>query len=228
MPKSTIITRRQLLESTRESSEIKAFAVSESLTDLALLNALSATVSHSLRKRNIFKVAFVAVLLNTSRSIRVKRVILTLPLRVEPIEVTSRSCGNVLEALHTFLFVTHRVHLESSVSLSTYQIKNELSEVSTLVIFLIKHTDKRLEVSIRIRFGSRNVVEHDEAIALFNAEYEAVLSHTARVSADGRRVNCRPKNSTLVKSLLFKQPVAVNFRNTVFAHFFTYRIKFLP
>jgi len=70
MPKSTVITRRQLFKGAGESSEIKAFTVSKSLANLALLNALSTTVSHSLRKRNIFKVAFVAVLLDTSGSIR--------------------------------------------------------------------------------------------------------------------------------------------------------------
>jgi len=210
MARSTIITWRQVFKSLSEGREIEALAVPKSLAHLALLNTLSATVSNGLGKLEIFIHALVAGDSSSSTGTGFLG---------EPFEVANRTSHRVLHALDTLLLVFHRVEAEGGVGVTTNNVENELTEVATFVVFLIEHTNEGLEIRKRISARLGNVEGDDETVALLHAEHEAILPHAARVPANAGGIVVSAESTALFESLLFKQPEAVNFRNTVFAHF---------
>nr|QBK91878.1 MAG: hypothetical protein LCPAC304_02170 [Pithovirus LCPAC304] len=125
--------------------------------------------------------------------------------RLEPVPVTHGLHTYVLGAFHAFLFVVHRVELVRGIGVGTHNVQNKLSEVTAFVVFLVEHTNERLQNCKRVVGLLGNVEGKHETIALFHAEHETVFLHATRVLANVGRVNeVGIENTTLVESLLFK------------------------
>jgi len=210
MPALAIIAWREVFKSLSKCSQVEAFTVAQSLTHLTLLDTLGTTVSDSLGQQKVFIHALVAA--DGSSATGTES-------RSEPLVVAYRAGNRILHALHALLLVLDRVETEGGVGITTNNIEDELAEVTARVVFFVEDTDQRLEISQRIRAGLGDVEGNDETVALFNTEHETILPHATRITANAGRVVVSAESTTLFESLLFKQPVAVNFRNTVFAHF---------
>jgi len=179
-------------------------------------------VAYSLREEFVF--AFAARFHSASRTPILSR-------RIEPVEISSRLEAGEFSALDAFLFVAHRVELVGSVGIRTNNIKHPLSEVSTFVVFLVEHTNQRLvhKMFKGVVMFLRDVESHNKAVALFYAECVTVFPYAARVLAGVVVIKMiTGESATFFESLRFNKPIAVNFWNTVFAHFLHGKIKFLP
>jgi hypothetical protein len=211
MDPSAIITGGQFFECSSERGEVETFTIPESLADLPLLDAFGGTVCYGLWKQLIVALVASDGASTTSASTR-----------LEPVPVSNRLEGNVLGALDAFLLVVYSVELVGGVGVGANHVKNKLLEVTAFIVFFIEYTNERLENSQRIVTSLGNVESNDETVALFYTENKAILTYTTRVLANVGGIDLISEDTALFESLLFEDPISVNFRNTVFTHFFTY------
>jgi hypothetical protein len=173
---------------------------------------------YSLGKETI--VAFVTILESTSIS--------GLKSGLEPVEVSVGLETDIFSAFHAVSLRFNSVQFVCSVGKRVHHIEFPASELSTLIVDLIEYSDKWASHE-RFKGISRflgDVVGGNEAVTLFHTEKIAVFSNATSVLSRVMIFRFRTKSTTFFKCLLFYKPIAVNFWNTVFTHFYIYTNKF--
>jgi hypothetical protein len=191
-----------------------AFAFTESFENFLSFDTFSGSFSDHLWQENVF--AFIAVALT----------------RFEPSKVADRAVSYVLDAFDAFVMfalVADRIEAEGGVGITTDQVEYPLLFIATLVKGLFPDTKKGWEAVKLVLFAFSDKVSNDEAVALLDAQYEAVFLNATSAKLLASRVVVFVKlseSSTSVKRFLLEKEEAVHFWYTVFTHFFSSQRKF--